>query len=119
MTTMYFYKGTPFGQWEKMLSYDDAMAGGRAQIASGLRRANSSIEEQAEFYLQQLDSIEASFCRHAKNGEITRKVLVKVAKEQNMSIDKMYALWCINICSLLILKKLKDDDMNGIMQISR
>jgi len=118
MTTLYFYKGTPFGQWEKQLSYKTAMAGGKAQIETGLRISKMSLEEQAVFYFQQLDCMEAAFCRHSRNGEITRKAIVRVAKELDMSIDKLYATWCIDICSLLIMKKIKDDNMNGIMQMS-
>jgi hypothetical protein len=118
MTTLYFYKGTPFGQWEKQLSYKTAMAGGKAQIELGLRVTKMSLEEQSAFYFQQLDCMEAGFCRHARNGEITRKTIVKVAKEMDLSVDKLYSIWCINICSLLIMKKIKDDDMNGIMHMS-
>jgi hypothetical protein len=118
MATLYFYKGTPFGQWEKTLSYENAMTGGKEQIALGLRRSGLSLEQQATEYLQQLDIIEDSFVKYAKGGEITRKVIAKVAKAMDLSIDKLYAMWCINICSLLIMKKLENDNMNGIMTIS-
>jgi hypothetical protein len=118
MTTIYYYKGTPF-MYDCMLPYEAGMKGGKEQIALGLRLSNLSLEEQATIYLAQLDMIENSFVKHSLShgGNITKKVLVKVAKEMNMSIDKLYGLWCVNICSLLIMKKLENDDMNGTMVI--
>jgi len=115
-TTLYFYKGTPFGGWEKQLDCDMAMLSAKAQLELGVRMS-MTLKEQAAAYLRQLDLMEASMCRHAKMGDVTRKVLVKVAKDMDMSIDKMYAIWCVNICCLLIMKKLENDDMNGIMRM--
>jgi hypothetical protein len=96
------------------------MRGGKEQIALGLRLSKLSLEEQAKIYLGQLDMIELYIHKHSLShgGNITKKVLVKVAKEMNMSIDKLYGLWCLNICSLLIMKKLENDDMNGTMVIN-
>jgi hypothetical protein len=118
MTTIYYYKGTPFS-YDCMLPYEEGMRGGKEQIALGLRLSKLSLEEQAKIYLEQLDLIESCFYKHSlsNGGNITKKVLIKVAKEMDMSIDKLYGVWCLNICSLLIMKKLKNDDMNGTMVI--
>ena len=116
MPTLYFYKGTPF-VYECMLPYDAAMTLGKEQIAGGLRLSNLSLEEQAKDYFQQLDIIESCLFKHSKEGMMTNKCKAKVAKELNMSINKLYGLWCVNICSLLIMKKLVNDDMNGVINI--
>jgi hypothetical protein len=119
MTTLYYYKGTPFcNDWT--LPYEEGMKGGKEQIALGLRLSNLSLEEQAKIYLEQLDMIELCIHKHSLShgGNITKKVIAKVANDMNMSADKLYAVWCLNICSLLIMKKLKNDDMNGTMVIN-
>jgi hypothetical protein len=116
MTTLYYYKGTPF-VYDCMLSQDNAMQLGKEQIALGLRLSGISLEQQATDYFQQLDIVETCLFKHSKDGMMTNKCKVKVSKELGMSIDKLYGMWCVNICSLLIMKKLKDDDMNGIMSI--
>jgi len=120
MTTLYYYKGTPFDYEESFLPYEEGMKLGKEQIALGLRLSKLSLEEQAKIYLEQLNMIEDSIVKHSlpNGGNITKKVLVKVAKEMNMSVDKLYGLWCVNICSLLIMKKLKNDNMNGTMVIN-
>ena len=114
--TLYFYKGTPFA-YECMLSQDNAMKLGKKQIALGLRLSGISLEQQAADYLKQLDTIEACLFKHSKDGMMTNKCKVKVSKELGMSIDKLYDMWCVNICSLLIMNKLKNDDMNGFMSM--
>ena len=118
MTTLYFYKGTAFPNNYFHLPYDKGMLMGKEQIAAGLRMVNLSIEEQSKDYFQQLDIIEQAILKHCKDGLSTKKTLGKVAKELDHSIDSMYALWCVNICSLLIMKKLKNDDMNGLLTMS-
>jgi len=114
--TLYFYKGTAFpSNFE--LSQDIAMKMGKEQIAVGLRLSKLSLEEQAKTYLEQLDIIEACIFKHSKDGIMTRKTNYKVSKELNMSLEKAYAMWCVNICSLLVMKKLNNDNMNGFMSM--
>jgi hypothetical protein len=110
---LYFYKGTSFSP--VYIPLDKCMEAGKEQIVLGLRLSGMSLEEQAKLYLEQLDTIEACLfecCPEYMNRKTARRVSVKL----NMSIEKIYTMWSVNICSLLIMKKLKNDDMNGIQK---
>jgi len=108
---LYFYKGT---SWSPLyISQADCMIAGREQIAAGLRLSGMSIEEQAKLYFQQLDTIEQCLCDCAP-VVMNRKTARRVSAKLNMSIEKIYTMWAVNICSLLIMKKLNDDDKNGL-----
>ena len=113
MATLYFYKGTAFPNTNYHLPCDKAMLLGKEQIVAGMRMSNLSIEEQSKDYFQQLDMMEQAIFKNCKDGFVTKKTLGKVAKELGQSIDTLYAMWCVNICSLLIMKKLENDNMNG------
>ena len=90
---------------------------GKEQIVEGMRMSNLSIEEQSKDYFQQLDILEQTIFKHSKGGLTTKKTLGKVAKELGQSIETLYAMWCVNICSLLVMKKLENDDMNGTITL--
>ena len=90
---------------------------GKEQIAAGMRLSNLSIEEQSKDYFQQLDIVEQAIFKHSKGGVSSKKTAGKVAKELDQSIETLYAIWCVNICSLLIMKKLENDDMNGTITV--
>ena len=107
---LYFYKGTCWAPLHIPLS--GCMQAGKEQIELGLRISGMSLDEQAKLYFEQLDQIENCLCKHAP-FHMDRKTERRVSKALNMSTDKIYMTWCINICSLLIMKKLQNDDMNG------
>ena len=117
MATLYFYKGTAFPNTNYHLPCDKAMLLGKEQIVEGMRMSNLSIEEQSKDYFQQLDILERTIFKHSKGGLTTKKTLGKVAKELGQSIETLYAMWCVNICSLLVMKKLENDDMNGTITV--
>lgn len=89
------------------------MALGKEQIANGLRMSGLGLEEQAKDYLEQLNIIEEQLYKYCNPS--SESGYKKVAKIVGMSPDEMYAMWCVNICSLLIMKKIPNDEMNGIV----
>ena len=113
---MYFYKGTAVMPNDYNLPMEDAMALGKEQVANGLRMSGLSLEEQTKDYFKQLDTVEQLYYEHCNPS--TEEGFKKVCKIIGMPPDQVYALWCINICSLLVMKKLTNDDMNGVIAVA-
>tara|TARA_R110002020_G_scaffold109601_1_gene253553 strand:- start:167 stop:481 length:315 start_codon:yes stop_codon:yes gene_type:complete len=101
---------------QMMLDEADAMKLAKEQLELGIRMSGMSLMEQKKDYLEQLEKIEDVMNKYC-NGVEAKKGMKKVSKILNHPIDHIYALWCINICCLLILKAIPDDDKNGIMNI--
>ena len=111
--TLYLYKGTTMPMmW---LKEQDAMNSAREQLELGLRMSNISLSEQSDDYKNQLNKIEE--CMYKYCNPSSEEGIKKVAKVCGQSVEHLYGLWCINICCLLILKIIPDDNMNGIMTI--
>ena len=112
--TLYLYKGTAMPMmW---LNEEDAMKLAKEQLALGLRMSNISLAEQADDYRNQLNIIEDAMNKFCNPS--SKKGLKKVANSCNQSVKHLYTLWCINICCLLILKAIPDDNMFGIMSMT-
>jgi hypothetical protein len=93
----------------------DAMKLAKEQLELGIRMSGMSLMEQKKDYFEQLELIEDTLNKYCNPS--SEKKMKKVSKILNKPIDDIYSLWCINICCLLILKAIPDDDMNGIMKI--
>ena len=113
MPTLYFYKGTTMPMMK--LEEKDAFKLAKEQLALGLRMCNMSLKDQAKDYFKQLDTIESLMYQHC--NPTTPKKFKKVCQLLGQSEDAVYILWCLNICCLLILKRMSDDNMNGIMRL--
>ena len=97
------------------LKEQDAMNSAKEQLELGLRMSNISLAEQSDDYKNQLNKIEE--CMYKYCNPSSKKGIKKVAKVLGQSVEDLYTIWCINICCLLILKTISDDNMNGIMTI--
>ena len=113
MPTLYFYKGTTMPMFA--LEQKDAFVLAKEQLALGLRMSNISLEDQAKDYFDQLNIIEEAMYKYCNVA--SKEGFKKVSLVLNHSEEEIYSLWCINICCLLILKKIPDDNMNGITQL--
>ncbi len=118
--THFYYKGTTFPQYlegeniaEDMKKYANEM------IVEGLRN-NVSLEEQKKDYKEQLDMIEGVMCEIIGNKSTQKKkecekYCNEIAEYLEQDIDDINSLWMLNICALLKLKVIEDDNMNGIL----
>ena len=108
---LYFYKGTAWPQYPT-LPVKEAMERGKKMLVLGLKNG-LSLEAQAEIYKSQLDIIEGTMVKYA--NPTTEKGMNKVASILNTDLDSIGYLWVANICALLHLKKIQNDDMNGYL----
>ena len=81
-------------------------------LVDGLK-GGFSLEDQAETYKSQLDYIESTMVKYA--NPTTEKGMNKVASIINRDLDSIGYLWVANVCALLHLKKIQNDDMNGYL----
>ena len=108
---LYFYKGTAWPQYPT-LPVKEGMERGKQMLVDGLK-GGFSLEDQAETYKSQLDYIEATMVKHA--NPTTEKGMNKVASIINRDLDSIGYLWVANVCALLHLKKIQNDNMNGYL----
>ena len=106
--TAYYYKGTAFPLCYTNPTFDKIMEHAHNMIETGILHGDS-LKQQKQTYLTQLDMIESSLCKH--NGELT-----KLVKDIGQTEDELYAVWQLDICALLIMKVIKEDDDNGTME---
>jgi hypothetical protein len=128
MTThsMFFYKGTSFPIENekcnvmfnvKHITYDFAMKYAREMIANNLRKSES-MEAQSNRYKKELDLINdalISFERKNGIGCFNKKNVEKICDTFGHSVEDIVCGWCLNICALLILKKIPNDELNGVL----
>ena len=95
--TLYFYKGTALPYMS--VKRDDAFAGAKVMLESGLRHG-FSLTEQQQTYIEQLNRIEKFMYQYC--NPTSDKGMNRVSKMMNMSVETVYKLWCLNICALLI-----------------
>jgi len=106
--TAYYYKGTAFPLCYTNPTVEKIMEHAHNMIETGIQHGDS-LKQQKQTYLTQLDMIESSLCKH--NGELT-----KLVKDIGQTEDELYAVWQLDICALLIMKVIKEDDDNGTME---
>ena len=118
--THFYYKGTTFPQFLEGENVADNMKKiANEMIVEGLRN-NVSLEEQKEDYKEQLDMIEGVMYeiignKSTQNKKECKKYLNKIAEYIGKPIEDIHSLWMLNICALLKLKVIEDDNMNGIL----
>ena len=115
---LFFYKGscTPSvitGENEE----ETIMKMAKDMIVQGLR-FGESLEQQKDDYIQQLDIMEQALFNSQKAGFIKHDMYKEACKSVGKMEGTFHALWSLNICALIILKVIKNDDMNGVMRIS-
>jgi len=117
--TRFFYKGTCFpialvGENKEQ----EIIKNANEMIIMGLKN-NISLEEQKKDYKEQLDMIEQKLfdMGSTQNKSKVKKGLTNIAKYFNDTIDNIHILWMLNVCALLKLKVIENDNMNGLMTI--
>ncbi len=117
--TRFFYKGTQFpialvGE----NTAQEIIKNANEMIIMGLRM-NISLEEQKKDYKEQLDMIEQKLfdIGSTQNKSKIKKGLTNIAKYLNSTIDDIHSMWMLNVCALLKMKVIENDNMNGLMTI--
>jgi hypothetical protein len=115
--TLFFYKGTAFPMYRAGNSVSVSSETTKVamdMILLGLKQGVSR-ETQITDYKTKLDEIEQLLCKHCNPS--SEAGLQRFAKIMNDTSDRIYSLWSLNICALLILKVLKHDNENGFLTI--
>lgn len=120
-TIFFYFKGTPLDLThvsdgpEKSLELLKQLA--HQMITDGIRDG-ISLTQQGDEYYDQLVRME-NFLRvatgKAVGGRITQKHIEIVAKQCNLeNALSLKSMWALNILALLELRRLEDDEMNGV-----
>ena len=120
-----YYKGTSmtltFNNKQKCDEFKQIC---ESQILLGLR-TGVSIPTQIADYFEQLNLMEQYLFDDERvyGSPLTKKeekkYELRFSTRFNMNMEKFQSLWFANVASLLKLKQLKDDDMNGFMILNK
>ena len=117
---LFFYKGTAFPQVVDNPHLEAKMMESATEmIVLGLKHG-VSMEQQKKDYKEQLDAMEQRLCDFAKNKIMDESVIDRAMVSLGIeSRDHFYSAWCLNVCALLKMKVIKDDNENGILSADK
>ena len=114
-SVLFFYNGTAFHQMVDAPDLEEKMIkNANEMIVLGLKHG-VSLEEQKKDYKEQLDLMEQTLCDTAQGKMMDADTIDRAAKKMCISIDTFYSMWCLNICALLKMKVIKNDNDNGML----
>ncbi len=114
-SVLFFYKGTAHPRMVDAPDWENTMMKqANNMILCGLRNG-VSLEEQKKDYKEQMDMMEQTLCDTAQDKMMDEDILNRSANQLEISVDRFYSTWCLNICALLKMNVIKDDNNNGIM----
>lgn len=113
-----YYKGTCISQISSN-NIDKLKKNLTKQIENGLRMG-ISLQEQINDYKTQLDIIEKLWYESELkygNDESSKNLRIDyIVNNYGYNMDTIISLWFMNIASLLKLKVIQNDDMNGFVE---
>lgn len=116
--TRYFYKGTCFPIPLPAADQELIMECAKDCIAGGLRDGDT-MKSLATLFKAQLDEIIEKLVELEKknNGKCSREDLVSLAANEPFTREPehLVVVWAMNVCALLIMKEIEDDEMNGVL----
>ena len=114
-SVLFFYNGTAFPQMVDAPDLEEKMIkNANEMIVLGLKHG-VSLEEQKKDYKEQLDLMEQTLCDTAQGKMMDADTIDRASKKMCISIDTFYSMWCLNICALLKMKVIKNDNDNGML----
>ena len=123
-TVLFFYKGTAFPCVIDAPDFEEQMMkGANKMIISGMKNG-FSMEQQKQDYQAQLHFIEQTLQDNSQGGRVDEKGLLKAFQGElkkmhaHDSIDSIHVIWCLDICALLKMKVIENDENNGILRIN-
>lgn len=118
-TTLFaYYKGTCISQISRN-NMDELKKNLTKQIENGLRMG-ISLQEQINDYKTQLDIIEKLWYEsELQYGNDENLRIDYIVNNYGYDMDTITSLWFMNIASLLKLKVIQNDDMNGFVEFKK
>jgi hypothetical protein len=120
-----FYKGTPFPQsliLPEMDTFKEMKALWNECIINGMRQG-VSMPEQAKDYFEQLNKMEKWFVKWArkqKNKMLNGKRCERDFKKTfDMDMVMGQSIWYMDVYMLMKMGKIKDDEMNGWLMMTK
>jgi hypothetical protein len=119
-SVLFFYNGTSFPQLVDVPDLDLKMAeSAKNMIELGLKHG-VSLAEQKKDYKEQLDRMEQFLCEEARGNEMDDASIDRAMVRLGFANrQKFYSMWCLNICALIKMKVIKNDNENGILKSCR
>ncbi len=115
-SVLFYYKGTTFPQVCDIPNLEQKMMDKAYEMIISGMLSGVSLEQQKIDYKTQLDLIEQTFCNISQGRCMDENTLKEVIEELEVkSVEALYSTWCLNICALLKMKVIKDDNNNGIL----
>jgi hypothetical protein len=115
---LFYYKGTTYPLLIDAPNLQETMFNQAHEMIVRSLKDGLSLEQQKKHYKENLDLWEQTLCDEAKEELINEAVINRAIVKLGFS-DRHYfmALWCLNICALLKLKVIKNDNNNGVLCI--
>jgi hypothetical protein len=115
-SVLFFYKGTAFPQIVDIPNLVEKMTkSSNDMIIRGIKNG-FTIEQQKKDYKEQLDLWEQTLCVEAKGMEMDDDSIDRAMVSMGFDNRQMfYSMWCLNICALLKMKVINNDNENGIL----
>ena len=115
-SVLFFYNGTAFPQVVDAPDVEQMFhKNANEMILRGIR-GGLGMEQQKKEYKEQLDLMEQTLVdtvqgKMMDGASIDRAWVILGLKDR----QHFYTLWCLNICALLKMKVIKNDNENGVL----
>ena len=113
--TLYFWKGSTFPVFMKGDHYNYFNNSSIKMIKDGIKNGYSK-EQQIVNYKKDLDIIEKQLLKHC--NPYNKQGMKNLCQELGQIEAKISIMWCLNICALLNLNAIPNDNNNGILHLS-
>merc|ERR1711965_284618 len=77
------------------------------------------MKEQIELYKAQLDVVEEALYKTDGSIPKTIEILNEDGRLGRRTEHSLYVMWCLNICALIKMKVIENDNMNGILKTTK
>ena len=119
--TLFFYKGSafPIANYKENVG-EITMGLANEMIVTGLK-SGFSMEDQKRDYKLQLDAMEQAIWDNTTDSRNAYDTLDKAIESLNAlglkirGYDEFHTMWSLNVCALLKMKVINNDNDNGIL----
>ena len=113
--TLYYFNGSTFPVFKIDDTYDFINKQSAEMIKNGIKHGVDK-EEQIQDYTNQLVLIENLLQQHC--NPYTEQGMNFICDVLDSNEDYIMMLWCLNICALLNLNALPNDNNNGVIHLT-
>jgi len=91
------------------------MENAKEMIVLGMKHG-VSMEQQKKDYKDQMDLMEKTLFDEAKGKMMDKHIIKRAMRKLGISdIEYFCSTWCLNICALLKMKVIENDENNGML----